>query len=609
RHHNELTKFRYNVVLNVGSNQPSTKTDATFEWQRDSLTLGSLRDILASDEYESFLIQNVPNSRVVGELKVLRSIRTLTDKTVADLKLSASEFASEGFDPEELCLLGEALSYRALLFHPFSFNNSYFDVVFARPGSAAAAPGSIAFQPDYDPLPIPKQPDGVRLKPYVNNPLQGPIAARLAPQLKRFLSERLPDYMVPSEVVVLESLPRNSNGKVDRKSLRRRSGDRPDLSAGFAGPVSPDEELIAGIFSQLLGRDRVGVTENFFDIGGHSLRATQAVSAIRNIFGIEIPLTDFFAAPTSSALSRKVAAARAEGAGAALPNIQPASRGGELAPLSFAQQRLWFIDQLSPGTAVYNLPLAIRMKGNVSLPALTQAMSEVVRRHETLRTSFTDRDGPHQFVHSYSQVNPLLGELSGLHGNDLDTEARRLSSVERERPFDLDRGPLVRFTVLPLDDQEYALLITMHHIISDGWSVTVLLDEISRINEAFSSGDPSPLSELEIQYADYCCWQRDWVDADTIDRQASFWKERLGECPVVVEIPTDRPRPPIPSYAGATLPVTIPGTIASAVKELARSQGATVFMVLLGGFQALLHRYTGENTILTGTPVAGRSRT
>src|SRR5262249_46544239 len=230
-----------------------------------------------------------------------------------------------------------------------------------------------------------------RLNSYVNSPLQGKIAARLVPQLRRFLADRLPDYMVPSEVIVVEQLPRNPNGKVDRKKLRCLFGGTADSRRNYLAPAGPNEELIAGIFEQLLGLDRVGAKDNFFDIGGHSLRATQVVSAVRDVLSVDIPLVDFFNEPTVAGLALRVTAAQRAGSGVSLPAIEPAMRD-QFAPLSFAQQRLWFIDQLAPGTSAYNMPLAVRIKGRLNPHTLMQAMSEVVRRHESLRTTFTGED-------------------------------------------------------------------------------------------------------------------------------------------------------------------------------------------------------------------------
>ena len=608
RRHNELTKYRYDAVLHVGPERYMSRIEARFDWQRDLMNPEKLRAVLAQGEHESLLVQDIPNSRVIGEIEAAGSIMAGFAQTVDDLIAPANTAASEAFDPEDICRIGEGLSYQARLYVSGSFDNAFFDVLFVKPDAAVGVragrnlhANAVLRRGDVSSL-------DHNLRSFLNLPLQDKIAGWLAPELRRFLSERLPEYMIPSAVVVVDSLPRNANGKVDRKRLPRpSSGIHGESSRAFAAPVTPEEELIAGVWRQLLGVERVGVTDNFFDIGGHSLRATQAVSAIRDIFKVEIPLVDFFADPTVSALAGKVAVARRAGIGVSLPKIEPAIRS-DTAPLSLAQQRLWFIDQLAPGSPVYNVPLAVRIRGKVSVNVLEQAISEVVRRHETLRTVFIERRGPQQYIRPYSNVSLPIVDLSHLPHDALEAEARILASLERDRAFNLSRGPLARFSALRLETWHYAALITMHHIVSDGWSLTVFMDEVTNIYEAFASGLSSPLEEMEIQYADYCCWQREWIDGGILDRQTTFWKEGIGESPSVVEVPPDKPRPPVQSFAGASLPFAIPRNVTSSLNELARVNRATVFMVLLAAFQALLHRYTAEETIIVGTPIAGRNR-
>ncbi|HYL99528.1 MAG TPA: amino acid adenylation domain-containing protein, partial [Blastocatellia bacterium] len=599
-HYNELTKYRYNVVLEAaGNQQTSVYKPGKYDWQRDSMTAEGLPALLASNAHECLVIQDIPNSRVIREIEALRLAKSGIATTIAELKMRAVEAASAALDPEDICRIGEDLSYQVRLNVSQSFDSAFFDVVFLEAGRdwkglAAAGP------------PIRLVAEG-EIRSYVNSPLQDKIAARLVPELRDFLANRLPDYMVPTAFVILESLPTNANGKIDRKNLPNPSINRRDSAFSYVPPVTQEEQLIAGIWSQVLGVSSVGIKDNFFDIGGHSLRATQVVSAIRNIFRVEIPLVDFFTEPTIAALASKVNAATRVGSGTNLPNIRPAAHPDD-APLSLAQQRLWFIDQLTPGSPVYNVPIAFRMTGKVSIPALTQAMSEVVRRHETLRTSFQDRDGPRQLIHPYTQMGERIADLSGLPISDLEGEARGGASIEGERIFQLDRGPLTRFSLLRLGAEEISVLITMHHIITDGWSVTILINELCAVLNAFVAGVGSPLQELELQYADFCYWQREWVDRGLIDKQAEFWMEKIGECPAVVELPSDKPRPPMQTFNGAAVRIAIPRNVTSRVKEFARANGATDFMVMLSAFQALLHRYTGEESIIVGTPIAGRNR-
>ena len=605
RHHNEMTKYRYNVIASVGVALPSV-SPVELNWRQDSLTIESLRHALAAGEYESVLIRDIPNARVAGEIEALNVIKSASDRSLSELKLIAAEVAAATYDPEVICELAEPLGLEATLRYPSSMDKSCFDVLFSKPGSPAARPEG-ATNDSNGPHPERRAFEIGTLKAYVSNPLQGSLGARLGPELKKFLSERLPDYMVPANVVVLDALPRNANGKIDRKVLRRSPGKFAEQPGKYIAPSTPNEELIAGIFEQLLGLDRVSVDDNFFDMGGHSLRATQAVSAISNTLRVEVPLADFFAEPTVAAVARKIAAARIEGCGVALEKIGPVLRN-EPAPLSLAQQRLWFIYQLAPGSPAYNISLAFRMKGKVNLTAVAQALSEIVRRHEALRTTFVDMDGPKQIVHPPFRLMPEACDLSGLAGDELELQARILASEERAKPFDLVRGPISRFTILPVDRWEYCILITMHHIVSDGWSTTILLNEISRAYMAFSEGRPSPLDEPRIQYADFCYWQREWIEAGVLDQQVAFWKEQIGQSPLAVEVPPDKPRPAIQTFKGSWLPFVISADTASSVKALARANRATLFMVLLAAFQALVHRYTGDDRILVGSPIAGRNR-
>ncbi|HKV41941.1 MAG TPA: amino acid adenylation domain-containing protein [Blastocatellia bacterium] len=609
RHHNELTKYRYNAVLYIGAEHRTSGIEARFDWQRDSMNLDRLRELLSGGGHESLLVRDVPNCRIIGEIEAAASVRSGYAQPVSDLIERSRAAASEALDPETICRAGEALSYQACLYASGSFDNAFFDVLFTR----TEADAGVGTRPMLFSNPVAVGADLAHrenaLRSYVNHPLQDKVGASLVPELRRFLSERLPEYMIPSDLVVIDSLPRNANGKVDRKRLPRPSSRiRGQMSPGYAPPATPEEELIAGVWCQLLGVEHVGATDNFFDIGGHSLRATQAVSGIRDIFKVEIPLLQFFADPTVAGIARKVEVARRAGGGMSLPRVEPAVRGG-LAPLSLAQQRLWFIDQLNPGTPVYNMPLGFRAKGQISYHVLAQAISEVVRRHETLRTVFVEREGPQQYVRLHSRICPSIADLSDVPDDAvLAAEARAIATQERDRPFNLGRGPVARFSILRFDSWEYALLITMHHIISDGWSFTIFMDEVLRLYEAFDGGLPSPLEEMEIQYADFCCWQREWIDKEIIDRQIAFWKERLGDAPPVVELPPDKPRPPVQSFFGASLPIAIPRNVISSVKEFARTNHATVFMVMLAAFQALLYRYTAEEMIITGTPIAGRNR-
>ncbi len=424
--------------------------------------------------------------------------------------------------------------------------------------------------------------------------------------LAAWLREKLPEHMVPSLFVTLESLPRTPNGKVDRKAL-----PEPDWTAAagtdrvFAAPRSPAEELLAGIWAEVLGLPRVGIHDHFFALGGHSLLATRVVSRIRETFGVEIPMRRLFELPTVAELAQAVAAARLP-EGVQVP-LAPVPRDGNL-PLSFAQQRLWVIDRLDPGSPAYNIPWAVRLTGALSAGLLARVFAEVVRRHEALRTTFAERDGkPVQVISPATAVALPVVDLSGLRDRS-DRKAREIALAEALRPFDLQRGPLLRLGLIRLAERDWLLLMTLHHIVSDDWSMSVLLREVGILYAALSQGLPSPLPELPVQYADFAVWQRGWLQGEVLETQLASWKRELAGAPQVLELPTDRPRPPRKTFRGAARPVVLSTALSGAVRRLCLEAEATPFMVLLAAWSVLLGRHAGQDDLLVGSPIAGRNR-
>jgi amino acid adenylation domain-containing protein/non-ribosomal peptide synthase protein (TIGR01720 family) len=416
--------------------------------------------------------------------------------------------------------------------------------------------------------------------------------------LRSTLRDVLPPYMVPASLAVLPALPLTPNGKVDRAALP--DPDRED-EAVYIAPRDPIEALLVEIWAGVLGVERVGITDEFFALGGHSLLATQVVSRVRDACGVDLPLRALFEAPTLESLARRIAEVRREGAPTA-PPILRVPREGNL-PLSFAQQRLWFLDQMEPGNPNLHLAAALHLAGPLDVPALEAALREVVRRHETLRTTFGARDGrPFQAIAPELPVSLPVADLQGL-----PRDVRRQVEALASSPFDLARGPLLRGAVLRLDEREHVLLLTLHHIVSDGWSTGVLFEELTALYEAFRAGRPSPLPELPVQYADFASWQREWMHGEVLDNQLAFWRDTLGRGLPVLELPTDRPRPAMPTFHGARRPVVLSQELARALQKAGRERGATLFMVLMAAFQALLHRYTGQEELLVGSPVANRT--
>ncbi|MEO7327231.1 MAG: amino acid adenylation domain-containing protein, partial [Minicystis sp.] len=418
-------------------------------------------------------------------------------------------------------------------------------------------------------------------------------------ELRAFLRGQLPEYMVPWAFVKLEAFPLTANGKVDRRSL-----PEPEVVRGVAevdgAPRGPVEETLVGIYAELLKlpAETIGIHDGFFELGGHSLLATQAVSRIRSAFGVELTLRSLFEAPTVAGLGRLVEEALRGGAGLALPPLvrEPA---GAARPLSFAQERLWFLDQLTPGDTSYNVPVAMQLGGALNIDALGKALSELVRRHEALRTTFGMREGkPVQIIHEAKEMAFPLSSLAALPEGERAAEARRLTAEEAALPFDLTAGPLFRASLLAFGDGAHLLLLTMHHIVSDGWSMGILRREISALYEAFHQGEASPLSELPVQYADYAAWQRRWLDGAVLERQLAYWRETLREAPEALDLRADRPRPAKPSHRGEVQLFSLSPDLSRALHALAQKENVTVFMLLLGAFDLLLQRYTGQDDIV-----------
>ena len=329
---------------------------------------------------------------------------------------------------------------------------------------------------------------------------------------------------------------------------------------------------------------------------------------MREAFQVEIPLRRLFEVPTVAGLAESIEAARQAGQNLSAPPILPVPRNGDLA-LSFAQQRLWFFDQLEPGLSAYNIPAAVRLKGPLNLAALEQSLNEIVKRHESLRTTFGQVDGrPTQVIAPTLTIKLPVVDLRKLPASERETEVRRLVTAEAQRPFDLSQGPLLRGTVLRLGDEEHVGLLTMHHIVSDGWSTGILVRELATLYVAFCAGGSSPLPALPIQYADFAHWQRQWLQGEVLETQIAYWKQQLAGAPALIDLPTDHPRPAVQTFRGAHQSLVLPRHLQEGFKALSRQEGVTQFMTLLAAFKVLLYRYTGQDDLIVGTPIANRNR-
>ncbi|HET7464935.1 MAG TPA: amino acid adenylation domain-containing protein, partial [Longimicrobium sp.] len=420
--------------------------------------------------------------------------------------------------------------------------------------------------------------------------------------LRAHLAERLPEFMVPAAYVRLEALPLTPNRKVDRRALPAPEAGA-YVNRGYEAPAGETEQALADIWADVLGVERVSRRDHFFDLGGHSLLAIQVISRVRQVLEVKVELGELFNRPLFEDFARVLEmAARAE-----LPPIEPAPRGGRV-PLSLAQTRLWLLEQLGDLRSAYHIRAPLRLRGELDREALARALDRIVARHEALRTTFAETDGvPEQRIAPADAGFSL--EEHDLRGRvDAEAELERLIAGEARAPFDLARGPLIRGLLIRLDEEDHALLLTMHHIVSDGWSMGVLFGELGALYEAFHRGAPDPLPALEVQYADYAIWQRRWMVGEVLREQADYWTRTLAGAPELLELPTDRPRPAQADRAGAWVAVELDEELTAGLKALSRRHGTTLFMTLLAAWAVVLGRLSGQDEVVIGTPVAGRGR-
>ncbi|WP_370254167.1 amino acid adenylation domain-containing protein [Streptomyces sp. V4I8] len=430
-----------------------------------------------------------------------------------------------------------------------------------------------------------------------------------AEELRTWLRRTLPAYLVPSVYVLLDALPITPNGKVDRRALRVPEGHRglPEgASATGAGPAprTPVEEILTGIWAEVLGLEEVAVDDDFFELGGHSLLMIPLLARVNEALGTSLSMGALMSSPNPRALAAQ-ATATAEDAGPVPRRREPGS--DEPVPLSFAQQRLWFMDQLEPDSSLYNVPLLLRLHGDLDRTALERALGLLVRRHEVLRTSYpATRGRPRQHIAPAGDMELPCTDLAG--HPDATAEAARVVRQDAIEPFDLESGPVLRARLVRLAPDEHQLSLVLHHIAIDGWSLPLVCDDLGRLYAATASGEPHRLPEPARAYADYAEWQRAWLQGENLDRLIDYWRSVLGTDPVAPALPADRPRPSTRSFAGAVATAAIDTELARRMRALGRREGATEYMVLLAAFQVLLADWAGDPEITVGTPVAGRGR-
>ena len=594
-YHNELTRFRYDVMLCVGGG-PEEIIESTTRWS-ESPDLNEVVDRLRAERPEVLRLDGVTNARVSADVRRLDSLKVQEGpQTVGDI-LAADITDATAVDPEEWWRFAAAEGYVASLSWSDTGETGSYDVLLTRDARRRW-------------ISVDANGRSKDWTTYANNPLRTrsmqSFTRHLVPRLRAFLMERLPDYMLPSIFVLLEEVPLTPNGKIDRRALPAPTQGRAELVS--LERRTPVEELLAGIWSELLGVEHVGVNDNFFELGGHSLLITQLLSRVRQGFAVELPLRHLFEAPSVAGLAARIEEAIREGAGVQAPPIVPVARDKEL-PLSYAQERLWFIDQYDPNSTAYILPAAIRLSGRLNVEAFERSLAEIVRRHESLRTTFANMNGrPIQVIAPELHVPLSFSDLTALDEVERETAVKREAETEANTPFDLGAGSLVRVHLLRLEETEHVLLFTLHHIISDGWSMGVLVRELVTLYQAFDADQRSPLLEFPVQYADFAVWQREWQQGEFLEKQLAYWKSQLEGKPPVLNLPTDRPRPAIQSYRGAQETVALPRILSEELQSLSRREGVTLFMTLLAAWQTLLHRYSGQDDIVVGSPIANRNR-
>ncbi|HZE88350.1 MAG TPA: condensation domain-containing protein, partial [Verrucomicrobiae bacterium] len=582
---NELTRFRYDVVIHAGDPGPGNGGAA-----RELAWAPGVTDTLVTwmeSPGGPILLRGVPNARIAEHIVAARWLDAAAggDRFVPrDAPMAAISAAH----PEDLADLAAARGYAAAC-GLTADDEASFDVAFFPTG---AQPPARAFA-----IPAPSR----DAAPLVTAPVRSTIASALVAAVREHAAARLPESMMPSAIVLIDALPLTPSGKIDRRALA--SLDVGPRSGAWAPPRTPTERAVARVWSDVLGVARVGAHDGFFDLGGHSLLATQVTARLGSALGVEIPLRAIFESPTVAALASYID--RSTPSRASREPIPRVERGARL-PLSVAQTRLWFIDRLEPGGAAYNIPTALRLGGRLDVVALGRTLGEISRRHEILRARIVeDAEGP-SLVIEPPGADALPAEDLTRQPSPEDA-ARSIVAAEAVRPFDLSRGPLLRVRLLRIGPEDHVLSLVVHHIVADGWSTGVMVRELGALYDAFAHGVPSPLADLAIQYVDWSAWQRRWLDAGELDRQLAYWRGALAGVEPL-GILTDRTRPPRPSYAGAAIDVSIAPAVVERVAAIAREEGATLHMALLAAYVAVLARWSGQDDLAIGTPVAGRTR-
>lgn len=603
-HHNELTKFKYDVILRLGHQVENTENQPCLDWQQQQLSVEYIQKLLLNNQPHTLKIINIPNARLAAELKTLELLETVKpDITVKQLREKLTQIYSEpGIDPQDFCVIAKSLAYTVKVSWSNNSNEGLYSVVFCKQIPV--------FHPEQNNQEIvintPVTPPSWGV--YANQPLQQKQELEIISQLRSFAQSKLPDYMVPQFFVTLSTFPLTPSGKIDRKALPTPEQTVNKREGEFTSPRTFIEKRIANIWTQILGLEAVSIYDNFFELGGHSLLATQVISRIRQDFQIEFSLQKIFEFSTVAELATAVEAIKQAQDSLLAPPILPVSRENHL-PLSFAQQRLWFIEQLQPNNAAYNITSAVRVLGNLNITALESCLNEIIKRHESLRTAFISVEGlPIQVITENLQLSLPVIDLQTRSKSDQETQIQQFINKETLQPFDLSQVPLLRVILLQLSSTEYVVIFTMHHIISDAWSTAVIIREIVALYPAFAEGKSFALPELPIQYADFAVWQRQWLQGEVLENHLAYWKQKLGAALPVLKLPYTQNQTVISSNKAGVQTFRLSPELSQTLNTLSRQENVTLFMTMVAALKTLLYRCTGQDDIVIGTDVANRNR-
>ncbi len=595
---NELTKYRYDVILHKeGGKQNEVAIEPVWEdWNQVNLQLSDLRQRIIDTGAMSWC--GIPNARLIKDEAIWQWLQGSDGATtIKELRELIDINLKQAIDPSDLYAIAKEINCQITISYSPDFP-SYFDVCFYPAMEGKRRPV----------MPIARRDAKLSVSTYSIDPLKGRFGKALISQLKEIVRE-LPEYMRPASFVLLESFPMTPSGKLDRRALPAPERDLAIAKQSFVQPTTSTQARLCTIWSDVLSIDSIGVTDDFFYLGGHSLIATKLVSRIREEFNLALPLRKVFEHPTVAGLAEEIERLAVVSDGKIQNEIISRIAERENLPVSFSQARLWFLDLLEPNNAAYNIAIAFRLDGNFNEEALHRSLQEIIQRHEVLRTTFESKDGiPVQVIHEFDQVPLTVTELSHLQPQKQEEELQKAVREAIICPFNLRTLPLLRVHLYRLAEDRHVFVVVMHHIISDGWSLGLMIKELSLSYAAFCRGDASSLPSLSLQYGDFAHWQRTIFEKTQLQEQLSYWKEKLGRKIEVLELPTDFPRPAIARYEGGAVSFTINPKVSDRFKQLCESQGATLFMGLLGVFTTLLMRYSGQQDLLIGTPIANRNR-